>query len=519
MSSSIQSPSSASQYGDPLSINTDSLRGFLSQLNALTSSPESQTASNMLQEIDHQRERVHSQDEELMKAQKEILNLKERKRVTIEEMFAANESVKAKEKEALDCLESLRVSVIQKDKTLNDYSKQIQGLRQQIDSLKSSYALEHDKVSQSVKEISTLQQSLKEKEKTIDNINIAGLSLKSMLSLTQKKKEELEAEKVSLNKELQSSQGRLQKIESFAVQQLKLDEISISTSFSDLWVFASSEISTALRDNIDEKVLKDKPIWDKLQKENSQFVQQYIPLVPSNSPQAKGIRVAMTLAILSREICKQIFRPNYILPEDSEIHRIISHLAENDSEKESFCRRFLLSIDRNAEERILHSKIQMVIRNVSSHLWTLLSDNQYEILRISLGKIVRKAAEVWNPIQRAQQRYETEFDLVDFGDDDWELFHFPGDNEIPDRQNTTARDVNILTVFPCISLVKDGVRDPLTKIIQLRSTQKLFIAAEYEASQISKSSRRSSTRSRRRTITDDNRPNRASFLEEISPGS
>lgn len=267
--------------------------------------------------------------------------------------------------------------------------------------------------------------------------------------------------------------------------------------------------------------VKDKSIWDKLRKENANFAQQYVPLVPSNSPEAKGMRLVMTLAILSREICKHIFQPNYILPKDSEIHGILSHLAESDTEKESFCRRILLSIDHNAEERILQARIQTVIRNMSSYLWTLLSESQHDSIRIRIGRIVQKAADFWLPIQRAQQRYETDFDLVDFEDDDWEPFRFHGDNAIPNRQNQVVRDVKLLTVFPCISLVKDGDRDPLTRIIQLRSTQKLCIAAEYEASQMSTSfvvPRRPSTRSRRKSIAHNtDRPNGTSFLEGTSP--
>jgi hypothetical protein len=34
---------------------------------------------------------------------------------------------------------------------------------------------------------------------------------------------------------------------------------------------------------------------------------------------------------------------------------------------------------------------------------------------------------IWLPIQRAQQRYETEFELADFEIADCEPFHFPGD--------------------------------------------------------------------------------------------
>lgn len=248
------------------------------------------------------------------------------------------------------------------------------------------------------------------------------------------------------------------------------------------------------------------------------FLCNMSPVTPSNSPEAKGMRLAMTLDILSREICKNIFQPNYILPEDSEIHGILSHLAENDTEKECFYRRILLSLSLNAEESLLQTRVQTVVRNMSSYLWKLLSETQHDSIRASIERIAQKAADFWLPVQRAQQRYETEFDLVDLEDDDWEPFPFPGDNTVPNCQNQVARDVNILTVFPCILLVKDGNRDPLTWMTQLRSSQKLCIAAESEASQMSTSlvvPRRSSTRSRRKSIAHNNeRPNGASFLDE-----
>lgn len=213
------------------SFNGDGLQSFFKQFAVLASNPESQAASVIFEEIDQQREQIHAKDEELKKAQNEIVNLKETKRVAIGEMFAANESEKAKQKETLNLVESLRASNAQKDKTLAENSKQLQGLRQQIDSLKSSYSLEVDKVSQSAKDISTLQQNLKEKEKTIDKLKAAGSNLKSMLSLEKQKTEELEAEKVLLVRELGASRGRLQTLESFTVQQLELDENSMQVNF------------------------------------------------------------------------------------------------------------------------------------------------------------------------------------------------------------------------------------------------------------------------------------------------
>jgi predicted nucleic acid-binding Zn-ribbon protein len=73
---------------------------------------------------------------------------------------------------------------------------------------------------------------LKEKEKTIDKMRAAGSTLKSMLLSEQQKTEELEAEKVSLSKELEASRGRLQTLEGFTIQQLELDENSMQVNLS-----------------------------------------------------------------------------------------------------------------------------------------------------------------------------------------------------------------------------------------------------------------------------------------------
>ncbi|OQD62722.1 hypothetical protein PENPOL_c011G07130 [Penicillium polonicum] len=128
MSSSTQNPSNASQCVKPSSVNSDGLRKLLNLVNMLASSPESQTVSTMLEEIVHQHEQVHARDEELKKAQDQVLELKERNRVAIEEMFAANESEKATQKDVPDRIESLYASVNQRDKRLTEYYKEVQGL-------------------------------------------------------------------------------------------------------------------------------------------------------------------------------------------------------------------------------------------------------------------------------------------------------------------------------------------------------------------------------------------------------
>ena len=190
----------------------------------LASSPESQFASAVLGEITQQREQIHSQDEELKKLQMELLQIQETKRTTINDMLTANETERAKQRDSATQIESLHATVYEKESKIAEYSKNEGALQQEMAKLKSNYSLEVAKVSQSAKDISTLQANLKEKDKMIDQMKTAGSKLKSVLSSQQKKNEELESANASMSTELQATRARIQKLEDFPVQSSDIDD-------------------------------------------------------------------------------------------------------------------------------------------------------------------------------------------------------------------------------------------------------------------------------------------------------
>ncbi|KAL2698378.1 hypothetical protein AAEP93_011088 [Penicillium crustosum] len=81
--------------------------------------------------------------------------------------------------------------------------------------------------------------------------------------------------------------------------------------------------------------------------------------------------------------------------------------------------------------------------------------------------------------------FETDFEPFDPEDNEWYRFPSAGENTTPVAQD--LHGLYLLSVFPCISLVEDDDHDPLTKIIQLRSSQELYLAAQHEATQIATS--------------------------------
>lgn len=121
-----------------------------------------------------------------------------------------------------------------------------------------------------------------------------------------------------------------------------------------------------------------------------------------------------------------------------------------------------------------------------------------------IKKIVQSAAEAWLPIQRSRQKFATDFEPFDPEDSEWERFPFAGENTTPVAQD--LQGLYILNVFPCISWLEDGDYDPLTKIIQLRSSQASYLAAQHEATQMTSCAptRKSSNRPRRQSTAGSN---------------
>jgi hypothetical protein len=219
------------------------------------------------------------------------------------------------------------------------------------------------------------------------------------------------------------------------------------------------------------------------------------------------MRLAIFLAILAREVDKQIFQPTYIVSEDAGIREVLANLAASDNEKESFCRSIFLSINPDAQNAALQSRIQAVIENVSSCLNGMLPDDQFSQLRASVGKIVERAVDVWHPVQRSLQRFEPDFEPLKWGDDQWSPLDFPEGSCAGSEASPNMVDESLLTVFPRITVVEKGQRFPLTYVMQLRTSQPLCMIAGREVSNVPISTvigRVGSNRSRRKSNASSN---------------
>lgn len=193
------------------------------------------------------------------------------------------------------------------------------------------------------------------------------------------------------------------------------------------------------------------------------------------------MRLAVILAILAREIDKHIFQPTYLAPVDSQFRKVLANQAALDSEKESFCRSIILSMDEETQARTCFVGIQNVVTAVSAYLDELLPEDQRLEFHKSLGKVAQRAADIWKPIQRMQRRYEPDFEPP-IADDECEAFVFPGFNDITTERSAKPRNQKevALAVFPRLSVIENRMSTAYTALIQLRSSQDQWIAAENE---------------------------------------
>lgn len=197
------------------------------------------------------------------------------------------------------------------------------------------------------------------------------------------------------------------------------------------------------------------------------------------------MRLVVILAILARQIDEHIFRPTYIIPDDDQqLRGLLAKLALDASEKESFCRSLLLSIDPENQPELLESRIDSVIRNTASYFSGLLAEDQYDLFRLGLRNIVQRAVDIWTPLQKSQRKYEPDLEPLLWQDELLEPFEFPDEPQQEDQvENGVVPGDNLFMVFPRISVVDSDGRTPHTCAVHVARWQRPCIDAEQELMQ------------------------------------
>ncbi|KAJ5324166.1 hypothetical protein N7476_002766 [Penicillium atrosanguineum] len=476
---------------------------IIEHFSQLTLDPDFQKASATYSQIKEQQEQIRIRDAKLAKLEKDFKAQEGNKVLALSELSAVNQVLTTQKGEAETKNSSLRKEATEREKSLTEVSRRIKELQSQIQAQLLEKSSDEKNMNSMVEkhnlDIDSLQRRLKESDGVTGNIKATNVNLTSLLAVEKTKTGRLEEEKKSLDEEMQKARSRLEKLDGFIFESHKVDEQSMSVfsrkmsytlltlcfrmdDFSGLWGYAKNEIWTVLRQDLSEENLRNERPWKKLRLgaddafRDGAIHGQSVPLCASNSDAAKGMRLAVMLAILSREIDKEIFQPNYFPSDTGHFRMSLNKLVQSDNEKEHFYRSVLLSIDRDAQGAELQSRVKCVVQKVSCYLEELLSTAQYAELKEKIKNVVDRATEVWHPIQQATKRYETEFHPIDWVHDEDELFQYPiGDNSI-------AADVpydHLFVIFPGLSSLEENVFI-LTSVIPLLSSQRLCLVAKEE---------------------------------------
>ncbi|KAL4891334.1 hypothetical protein BDV59DRAFT_194309 [Aspergillus ambiguus] len=456
------------------------VKEFFSQLYLFASSAGSKYISSLLEENSNLQRKLELGQAELAKSKRDMDELAKKKQSTAEELLAINRKEATKQDELRKQKEALETALQSQKEQVARKQGEFSELKAELDKTQESYSREKEKVSRAHSEITSLQQSIKEKDTTIDKMKSAVLELKQQFSMAKKSAKDLSDENKGFKQRIRVVEERVQELENLPAKYYEEDEEVLIESFRKLWKYAIREIYGHLQKDLPGETLENLQAWKKFQEKSIEALRHRVPLPASNSKEAKQMRLAVILGVLSREIDKLIFQPTYILPEESPIRETLANQATSEDEKESFCRLLLLSIDWPTQKRELDTRIQKVVRNVAYYLDGLLIETQFNEFRLSLEKIVRRSAEIWEKFQRSKQKYETDFEPLQWDDLEWVEFPFPEADISEDRRVATTPDENLLTVFPRISTIDHDGRDPLTFAIQVRRSSAACIAAGQE---------------------------------------
>lgn len=176
--------------------------------------------------------------------------------------------------------------------------------------------------------------------------------------------------------------------------------------------------------DLEDSILQDPSCWTNLR--SSEYLKHAvrIPLPQSNSPSAKQMRIAAVLAVLSRALTKHIFRPTYLIENDSELSQILRSLEAANPAHELHLRSTLLAVLPEREKRNATKRVKAVVREVSYVVQHLLSALQYESFCIALEQSCELACSHWRQIQMATMKIEPYFGPP-YDDFDWQVLLLP----------------------------------------------------------------------------------------------
>lgn len=144
-----------------------------------------------------------------------------------------------------------------------------------------------------------------------------------------------------------------------------------------------------------------------------------LPLLASNSPAAKRMRVLAGLVILGESLAQYIFRPTYITQND-ELDDVLDHLGAQDPLQEIYVRATLLKVLPNRQRKNQEAAAQSVVTHVSAVLRTLIPSSRREEFASRLRLVLKEMCDGWSQVQKVTEKVKPSFSFE--YPEDWQPF-------------------------------------------------------------------------------------------------
>ncbi|GKT66488.1 MEI5 protein [Colletotrichum tofieldiae] len=272
--------------------------------------------------------------------------------------------------------------------------------------------------------ISKMQGLLKDKQAEVDQLREALKGEKSDAEEARVAKHEAEEQTKALEAELKRNKARLEKLDGFVTKLHPQPPDAIREQLGTIFKSSLSLMRSFLGIDLPENILSDSSKWNEIR--NHLTVTRAIPVPSTNSPAAKQMRVAASLAILASSLTTHVFQPTYLLG-DNELATLLNELSSTEFEKEAHLRSALLPLFPHKQMEHAAERAQKATSDLVKCVSSLILPSKRDEFASALLQICQNASRYWTEIQRLADRVEpvVSFDIVSEADD-WKLIQFPG---------------------------------------------------------------------------------------------
>ncbi|OAA63643.1 hypothetical protein SPI_03806 [Niveomyces insectorum RCEF 264] len=281
-------------------------------------------------------------------------------------------------------------------------AKNVAAMAKNYTDLETTNRKNFESICQVQKENKDLQKTCRQRD---DELADAKKKIKELLASQKKERQAWETEREEKNKAIeamkkkfQANSERLELLESFALKPKTMEKDEITKSLDDIFTSAHTFVQSFLGQDLPDEAFASHN-WKRLKDSVPG-----LPLPPSNSADAKRMRVAAVLGCLGQAATRELFQPVYVLPSGDEISYLLGGME--DAKQADWLRRSLLNTDRDRQEGNALARAKAVASDVSRAIAGILAQPDENRFDAALKTWCTTTATVWR-----QQLQPLECDL------------------------------------------------------------------------------------------------------------